>query len=155
MVGYGSYLTLDEYNNMTGFVHISEIATGWIRNIERHVRPKQKVVLKVIRINNARGEVDTSLKQVSSKERRLKIIEAKKNDKSAAFLDFIKSKLKLIQEKTEDLEDKLLEKYLFAYDAVEVPVRNGIDAINSVSPSKQAKDVTLEASKMISVPRVE
>ncbi|MDW0140231.1 MAG: S1 RNA-binding domain-containing protein, partial [Nitrososphaeraceae archaeon] len=91
VTGHGAYVTLDEYNNMTGFLHISEIATGWIRNIERYVRPKQKAVQKVIRVNKGRGEVDTSLKQVSTEERESKLIEVKKNDKGATFFDFVKS----------------------------------------------------------------
>ena len=106
VTGHGAYVTLDEYNNMTGFLHISEISTGWIRNIERYLRPKQKTVLKVIRVNKVRGEVDTSLKQVSGEERKSKLIEAKKSDKATTFLDFIKSKLKLTDEQVQEIEDR-------------------------------------------------
>ena len=78
VTGHGALVTLDEYNNVTGFHHISKIATGWIRKIERYVRPKRKAVLKVIRVNKVRGEVDTSLKQLSAEKRKSKLIEVKK-----------------------------------------------------------------------------
>ncbi len=29
----GAYLTLDEYEGKEGMVHISEIASGWVKNI--------------------------------------------------------------------------------------------------------------------------
>src|SRR5918912_3479411 len=89
VTGHGAYVTLDEYNNMTGFLHISEITTGWIRNIDRYIRPKQKAVLKVIRVNKVRGEVDTSLKLVSREERKSKLMEGKKSIKVDTYLDFI------------------------------------------------------------------
>src|ERR671930_1723836 len=109
VTGHGAYVTLDEYNNMTGFLHISEIATGWIRNVERYVRPKQKAVLKVIRVNKTRGEVDTSLKQVSGEERKSKLIEVKKNEKASAFMEIVKAKTKLTVIDIMEIEDKILE----------------------------------------------
>src|SRR5918911_882769 len=107
VMGHGAYVKLDEYNGMTGFLHISEIATGWIRNIERYVRPKQKAVLKVIRVDKTRAEVDLSLNQVSGEERKSKLIEVKKNDKAATFLDFVKSRLKLTDQAIQEIEDRL------------------------------------------------
>jgi len=155
VTGHGVYVTLDEYNNMTGFLHVSEIATGWIRNIERYVRPKQKAVLKVIRVNKVRGEVDTSLKQVSGEERKSKLIEVKKNDKAATFLDFVKSKLKLSDEQIQEIEDSLLQKYDYVYDAFEAVSRKGQDAIQNIDLSPEIKKAIEEASKRIPIPMVE
>jgi translation initiation factor 2 subunit 1 len=155
VTGHGAYVTLDEYDNMTGFLHISEIATGWIRNIERYVRPKQKAVLKVIRVNKARGEVDTSLKQVSSEERKSKLLEVKKNEKAAAFLDFIKSKLKLTDQQVHEIEDSILQKYDYVYDAFEAVARKGLDAIQNINLAPEVKKAIEEASKRIPIPHVE
>ena len=155
VTGHGAYVTLDEFNNMTGFLHISEIATGWIRNVERYIRPKQKAVLKVTRVNKVRGEVDTSLKQVSGEERKSKLIEVKKNDKAATFLDFIKSKLKLTDDTVKEIEGVLLQKYDYVYDAFEAVSRKGLDAIQNINLSPEIKNAIEEASKRIPIPIVE
>src|ERR671916_3124967 len=155
VTGHGAYVTLDEYNNMTGFLHISEIATGWIRNIERYVRPKEKAVLKVIRVNKARDEVDTSLKQVSGEERKSKLIEVKKNDKATIFMDFIKLKLQLTDQHVQEIEDRVLQKYDYVYDAFEAVSRKGLDAIQNINLSPEIKNAIEEASKRIPVPVVE
>ncbi|HSB50390.1 MAG TPA: S1 RNA-binding domain-containing protein, partial [Nitrosopumilaceae archaeon] len=38
IMDHGAYVSLDEYNNIQGFLHISEIATGWIRHVEKFVK---------------------------------------------------------------------------------------------------------------------
>lgn len=155
VTGHGVYVTLDEYSNMNGFLHISEIATGWIRNIERYVRPKQKAVLKVIRVNKVRGEVDTSLKQVSGEERKSKLIEVKRSDKAVTLLDFIKLELKLTDQEVQEIEGKLLQKYEYLYDAFDAVSRKGLDAIQSIDLSQEIKRAIEEASKRIPAPLVE
>lgn len=155
VTGHGAYVTLDEYNSMTGFLHISEIATGWIRNIERYVRPKQKAVLKVIRVNRARGEVDCSLKQVSGEERKSKLIEVKKSEKADAFMDFIKAKLKLADPQVAEIEDKVLQKYDYVYDIFEDIARKGPELLQKFDFSDDVKKAMEEESNKIQVPHVE
>ena len=155
VMGHGAYVRLDEYNGMTGFLHISEIATGWIRNIERYVRPKQKAVLKVIRVDKARAEVDLSLKQVSGEERKSKLIEIKKNEKASAFLEIIKSKAKINDIQLNEIEDKILQKYDYVYDVFETVAKKGVDAIQNLGLSPEVVKAIEEESNKIQIPHVE
>jgi translation initiation factor 2 subunit 1 len=155
MTGHGVYVTLDEYNNMTSFLHVSEIATGWIRNIERYFQPKQKAVLKVIRVNKVRGEVDTSLKQVSGEERKSQLIEVKHSEKVNDLLDFIRSKLNLSDKNIQEIEDRMLQKYSYVYNAFEAVSRKGLDAIQNIELSPEIKNVIDDASKTIPIPVVQ
>ena len=137
ITGHGAYVSLDEYSNMTGFLHISEIATGWIRNIERSIKPKQKAVLKVIRVDKTRAEVDLSLKQVSGEERKSKLIEVKKNEKATAFMEMVKVKANLSDSQVDELEVNILQKYDSVYDFFETVAKKGIDSIRTLEFSSE------------------
>lgn len=69
---YGAIVSLEEYDNADAFVHISEVSTAWTRNVSDHVKEGQKVVVKVIRIDPEKRQIDVSLKRVSEGERRQK-----------------------------------------------------------------------------------
>ena len=155
ITGHGAYVSLDEYSNMTGFLHISEIATGWIRNIERYVKPKQKAVLKVIRVDKKRAEVDLSLKQVSGEERKSKLIEVKKNEKATAFMEMVKVKANLADNQIDELEDKILQKYDNIYDFFETVAKKGIDSVHSLELSSEVIKAIEDESNKIQVPHVE
>lgn len=155
VTGHGAYVTLDEYDNLTAFLHISEIATGWIRNIERYVKPKQKTVLKVIRVNPTRSEVDLSLKQVTGEEKKSKVMEVKKDEKGSNFMDIIKTKLGYDQNKIKEIEDKLNQKYDFIYDAFEAVAIKGKEVLNSLELSPEVIEAIEQESKKIQIPFIE
>src|ERR671922_752386 len=155
ITGHGAYVILDEYNGMTGFLHISEIATGWIRNIERYVKPKQKAVLKVIRVDKTRAEVDLSLKQVSGEERKSKLIEVKKNEKATAYIEMVKVKANLSDKQIDELEDKILQKYDSIYDFFETVAKKGIDSVRNMEFSSEVTRAVEDESNKIQVPHVE
>jgi translation initiation factor 2 subunit 1 len=155
ITGHGAYVSLDEYSNMTGFLHISEIATGWIRNLERYVKPKQKAVLKVIRVDKTRAEVDLSLKQVSGEERKSKLIEVKKNEKATAFIEMVKVKANLSDKQIDEMEDKILQKYDSIYDFFEAVAKKGVDSIHNIEFSSEVTRAIEDESNKIQVPHVE
>ena len=57
---YGAFVSLDEYPDREGFVHIAEVASGWVKRIRNHIKEKQKVVCKVMIVVRSKGHVDLS-----------------------------------------------------------------------------------------------
>lgn len=82
---FGAFLELEEYDGKEGFIHISEISSGWIKRIEDHISEAEKRVCKVLNIDKQKGHIDLSLKQVNEHQKRKKI-QAWKNQKKAEKL---------------------------------------------------------------------
>ena len=60
VMDHGAYVTLDEYDDIQGFLHISEIAPGWIRSVNRFVKDGEKKVLLVKKVKS--NDIDLSSK---------------------------------------------------------------------------------------------
>jgi translation initiation factor 2 subunit 1 len=154
---HGVYVTLDEYGKFPAFLHISEIATGWVRDIERYAKPGQKIVLKVIRINKTRKEIDLSLRQVSGEERKEKIIEVKKSEKARSILEALKKTLNLDDSAMAKLENVLLDNYDSLYDALDDIARRGQKPIQRIEglPQNYANALETISAEKITIPIVE
>src|SRR5512139_2765289 len=90
---YGAYVTLDEYNKVEGLVHISEVSSGWVRNIRDHIREGQKTVLRVLRVDPAKLHVDLTLRRVSGPERKEKLLQWKQDTRGRKFLNMAAERL--------------------------------------------------------------
>lgn len=106
---YGAYATLDEYNK-EGLLHISEVSSSWVRNIRSFIREGQKVVLKVLRVDAEKEHVDLSLRRVTKRERKEKILSWKKERKADTLLRTASEKLKMPPEEFYKKIAPLLEK---------------------------------------------
>ena len=152
---HGAYVSLDEYDDIQGFLHISEIAPGWVRKVTKYVKEGDKKVLLVKKIQANRAEIDLSLKQISKEQRKKKLLDVKRFEKEQGILKNIQDKVKLSSEEVDDLEEKLLSKYKSVYDAVIDIGTNNINVIDDLKISEKIKKTIDELSKKIKLPTVE
>ena len=152
---HGAYVSLDEYDNIQGFLHISEIAPGWVRKVTKFVKEGDKKVLLVKKIQADRAEIDLSLKQISKEQRKKKLLDVKRFEKEQSILKNIQDKVKLSSDEIDDLEEKLLSKYKSVYDAIiEIATKN-ISVLDDLGISKKIMGVIEELGKKINIPTVE
>ena len=155
MSSHGAKVVLEEYNNMYGFLHVSEIATGWVKNVSRFITVNQKVVLKVIRVDSARTEVDLSLRQVSGEDRKQKLLTMKRYDKSRSIFDSLQTKLKLTEDQKNDYFDKIEDQFGTVYYGLEDLIKNGDKAFDKLDiPEKIITELENISKTKISIPMV-
>lgn len=146
ITSHGIYVNLDQYEGMNGFLHVSEISTGWVRNIERVAKVQQKLILKVIRADRLRREIDLSLRQVTNEERRAKVIEWKREERAMAIINGIKNKLSIGDEQTRSLVAKLEEQSGTLYEALENVARLGEKALQTLGLKPDLVKAIVEAA---------
>ena len=155
LMDHGAYVTLDEYDNIQGFLHISEIAPGWIRAVNRFVKENEKKVLLVKKVNPQRGDIDLSLKQVSKDQQKQKLKEIKKIEKGKTILDNLKDKANLSDNDIEKFEDVIYSKYDYIYDGFLDIARNGISSAKELKIAKKILGPLEELCLKIKLPTVE
>jgi translation initiation factor 2 subunit 1 len=117
---FGAFVALEEYGGKEGFIHIAEVAPGWIKYIRDYVREGQKVVCKVLKVDPSKGHIDLSLKAVNEHQKREKIQQWKNAQKAEKLLELVAQRL------GEDVErcystfvEDLVEKFGSLYSAFE------------------------------------
>lgn len=117
---FGAFVLLDEYKMKEGFIHIAEVASGWIKYIRDYVREGQKIVCKVLRVDSAKGHIDLSLKQVNEHQRREKIQEWKNEQKAEKLMEIAGKRIKMsVDECYKEFGYDLTDSYGTLYRAFE------------------------------------
>lgn len=147
ITSYGAYVVLDEYNK-EGLLHISEIASGWVRNIRSFIREGQKVVLKVLRVNEEKGQVDLSLRRVTKHDKREKILVWKRERKAESLLRSISKKSKIpVKEIYEKAGSIIEEAFGGLYEGLEKTAREGVDVLLEIGVPKGIATTIAEVAK--------
>jgi translation initiation factor 2 subunit 1 len=151
---YGAYVNLDEYNKK-GLLHISEISSSWIRNIRDFVREGQKVVLKVLRVDEEKNHIDLSLRRVTRRERIEKVMLWKKERKAEALLKNVADKTGLSIDDVYTRVAAPMETEYGLYEGFEKSVSEGVEVLTKIGiPEDIAAVVYQVATERIRVPMV-
>jgi translation initiation factor 2 subunit 1 len=106
------FATLDEYDNRSGMIHISEVSPGRIRNIRDFVVEGKKIVCKVLKIDEKKGHIDLSLRRVNESQKRAKLDQIKQEQKAEKIIEMLARELKKpVEEIYKQIADQVLKKY--------------------------------------------
>jgi len=153
---FGAFVVLDEYPSKEGFIHIAEIATGWIKRIRNHIKEKQKVVCKVMHVDSAKNHIDLSLKRVNEHQRRDKIQEWKNAAKSERLIEMVAEKIgKTVDQCYDEFCNDLINKYETLYGAFEEAAYDPDSLKNDGFSGDWIKDFEDVAKTNISIPFVD
>ncbi len=154
VLDFGAFVSLDEYEGREGMVHISEVASGWIKDIREHVKKGQKVICKVLDINPRRGHIDLSIKDVNERQRREKLQQWKNEMRAFKWLEIIGEKLNVNMDELEKIGKKLLKEYDSVYSAFEDAAFEGYEVLVPIVGEKFAKEMAELARENIKPKRV-
>ncbi len=122
---FGAFVTLDEYNAREGFVHVRDIASGWVKYVRDFIREGQKVVCKVLGVDSSKGHIDLSLKSVNDHQRREKIQQWKNEKKAEKLLEIVSERLSIsVDDAFDQFGNELTETYGTLYNAFEAVAAN-------------------------------
>ncbi|HJU13972.1 MAG TPA: RNA-binding protein, partial [Candidatus Nitrosotalea sp.] len=127
----------------------------WIRNVEKFLKPGEKKVLLVKRVDPRRSEIDLSLKQISSDQKKKKLLEIKRKEKETALVENLKAKAGLSKQDAEKIENILVSKFDSVYDAFTEVAARGVTALEGLGIQEKSVAAIAELSSKMQIPYVE
>lgn len=104
------FVSLDEYPNKEGMIHISEISPGRIRTLRDFVKEGKKIVCKILKID--KDHIDLSLRRVTTSVRINKLTELKQEEKAEKLLKMIGERLKkTLLDMYKEIGNDIIEQY--------------------------------------------
>lgn len=151
---FGVFVELEEYEEKEGLVHISEVASGWIKNIRDHVRVGQTSVCKVIAVDESSQQIDLSIKDVNDHQRK-EAIQRWKNEQKADNWMAIAFGEDLDDETYSQIADELVEHFGGLYEGFEEAAIRGDEALEATDLDEAERDALVDtARENVSVPYV-
>lgn len=112
VLDYGAFAELLEYPNTQGFIHISQVASRWIKNIRNFVREGQVKVAMVLAVDTEKRQLELSLTKVEGEVQKRKLEEFQQVKRGRMLLELVAKRRKMTFEKVwKELAEPLVEEH--------------------------------------------
>lgn len=139
VLDYGVFCSLLEYSGATGFVHISQVASSWIKNIRNYVKEGQMRAAVVQKIDFEKLQIDLSLTKVGERQQRLRIEEYKQLKRNQKLIEqMAKTQEKTMEQGWKEIADPLANAYetvSSAFEAISIEGKAALNDIEGLNPS--------------------
>jgi translation initiation factor 2 subunit 1 len=151
---FGVFVELSEYEDKRGLVHVSEVASGWIKNVRDHVSEGQTVVCKVLDVDEGSQQIDLSLKDVNDHQRS-EAVQAWKAEQKADNWMTIAFGEDVTDEQYAAVANEFLAAFGSLYGGFEEAAIHGAEALEDTDLSAAEIETIVEtARENVSVPYV-
>jgi len=116
-----AYAELDEYRDVDGLLHISEVSRSWIQDVRKELDEGEKTVAQVIEVDE--DSINLSIKRVNENQKRDAMARWNKEKKAEAFIEDLADKLGIEKDEAyEKIGFKLQEEFGSSFHGFEVSV---------------------------------
>ncbi|WP_158057726.1 translation initiation factor IF-2 subunit alpha [Halorussus halophilus] len=151
---FGVFVDLEEYEDKRGLIHVSEVASGWIKNVRDHVSEGQTVVCKVLEVDEDAQQIDLSYKDVNDHQRSEKIQEWKNEQKADNWMTLAFGE-DISDEQYASVANELIAEFGSLYDGFEQAAIHGPEALDSTDlDDDEVEQLVQTARENVSVPYV-
>lgn len=84
---FAAWCRLDEYPNLEGMIHVSEVTGKWVYDIREFVKEGKQYVAKVVRIDYQKGFINLSLKRVTKYDEKEKLNAFRREQRAEKMLE--------------------------------------------------------------------
>ena len=151
---FGVFVDLAEYHDKRGLVHISEVASGWIKNVRDHVSEGQITVCKVLSVDADHEQIDLSIKDVNDHQHS-ETIQRWKNDQKADNWMELAFGEDIEPEEYNRIAGELVTTHETLYDGFKQAAIHGAEALEDTDLEADERSAIVEtARENVSVPYV-
>ena len=116
-----AYAELDEYEDVDGLLHISEVSRSWVQDITKELEEGEKTVAQVIDVDE--DSINLSIKRVNENQKRNAMERWNKEKKAETFIEDLAEKLGRDKDDVyENIGFKMQEEFGSSFHGFEVSV---------------------------------